>query len=299
VIAAAIGRFTVTRIEEMLTPGFDPAFLFPDYDASVLTAHPLLASAAFFDAPTGRLMSSMQSWLVRGDGHVILVDAGCGNGKTRSAPAFRRFHDLDLPFLERLAAAGVQPGDVTHVVNTHLHVDHVGWNTELRDGVWTPTFPNARYVWGRLETEHWLDPARGLAAQPEAAEVLADSVRPVIAAGRVTLLDDGDTVVPGMRVRHAPGHTAGQLEVWLESDGHSAVFSADVLHQPMQVYRPAWNSRFCELPEVARVIRDRLLADAAARNAVVFPSHFGAPHAGRIARDAEGYHFVPLAEVAA
>ena len=147
-IAAAIGRFTVTRIEEMLTPGFDPAFLFPDYDASVLTAHPLLASAAFFDAPTGRLMSSMQSWLVRGDGHVILVDTGCGNGKTRSAPAFRRFHDLNLPFLERLAAAGVQPGDVTHVVNTHLHVDHVGWNTQLRDGVWTPTFPNARYVWG-------------------------------------------------------------------------------------------------------------------------------------------------------
>lgn len=298
-IDAAIGRFTVTRIEEMLTPGFDPAFLFPDYDAAILTAHPLLASAAFFDAPSGRLMSSMQSWLVRGDGHVILVDTGCGNGKTRSAPAFRRFHDLNLPFLERLAAAGVQPGDVTYVVNTHLHVDHVGWNTELRDGAWVPTFPNARYVWGRLETEHWLDPARGLAAQPEAAEVLADSVRPVIEAGRVTLLDDGDTVVPGMRVRLAPGHTAGQLEVWLESEGQSAVFSADVLHQPMQVYRPAWNSRFCELQEVARITRDRLLADAAARDAMVFPSHFGAPHAGRIARGAEGYRFVPLAEVAA
>ncbi|MFZ4531253.1 MAG: MBL fold metallo-hydrolase, partial [Alsobacter sp.] len=282
-----------------LTPGFDPAFLFPDYDAAILTAHPLLASASFFDAPSGRLMSSMQSWLVLGEGHVILVDTGCGNGKTRSAPAFRRFHDLNLPFLERLAAAGVQPSDVTHVVNTHLHVDHVGWNTELRDGVWTPTFPNARYVWGRLETEHWLDPARGLAAQPEAAEVLADSVRPVIEAGRVTLLDDGDTVVPGMRVRHAPGHTAGQLEVWLESDGQSAVFSADVLHQPMQVYRPAWNSRFCELQDAARITRDRLLADAAARDALVFPSHFGAPHAGRIARGAEGYRFVPLAEVAA
>jgi glyoxylase-like metal-dependent hydrolase (beta-lactamase superfamily II) len=298
VIAAAIGRFTVTRIEEMLTPGFDPAFLFPDYDAAILTAHPQLASASFFDAPTGRLMSSMQSWLVRGEGHVILVDTGCGNGKTRSAPAFRRFHDLNLPFLERLEAAGVQPGDVTHIVNTHLHVDHVGWNTQLRDGAWTPTFPNARYVWGRLETEHWLDPARGLAAQPEAAEVLADSVRPVIEAGRVTLLDDGDTVVPGIRVRLAPGHTAGQLEVWLESEGQSAVFSADVLHQPMQVYRPAWNSRFCELEDVARITRDRLLADAAARDAVVFPSHFGAPHAGRIARAADGYRFVPLAEVA-
>ena len=155
-IAAAIGRFTVTRIEEMLTPGFDPAFLFPDYDAAILTAHPLLASAAFLDAPSGRLMSSMQSWLVRGEGHVILVDTGCGNGKTRSAPAFRRFHDLNLPFLERLAAAGVQPSDVTHVVNTHLHVDHVGWNTELRGGNWTPTFPGAPVWFPRPIYQDWV-----------------------------------------------------------------------------------------------------------------------------------------------
>ena len=178
----------------------------------------------------------------------------------------------------------VDPGDaeaiLTALARDHLHLD------------------------GILVTHHHGDHVGGVAALvarygvpvygPEREEIPSVSAR----------LHGGDTLVLNglgltFSVVDVPGHTAGQLEVWLESDGNSAVFSADVLHQPMQVYRPAWNSRFCELQEVARVTRDRLLADAAASNAVVFPSHFGAPHAGRIARDAEGYRFVPLAEVAA
>lgn len=290
----AIGEFTVVRIEEMLTPGFDPAFLFREYDAGILRRHPDLAGANFFHAASGKLMSSMHSWLVRRGDAVILVDTGCGNGKTRSASAFQRFHNLDLPYLDRLAAAGVRPDDVTHVVNTHLHIDHVGWNTQLTGGRWTPTFPKARYLWGREETAHWLDPDRGLKAQPEAFEVVADSIRPVHDAGLVDLIDEGDEILPGLSVRRAPGHTAGHLEIWLRSNGESAVFSGDILHQPMQVYRPEWNSRFCELPEAARATRARLLADAAAERATIFPAHFGAPHAGQVRKGQDGYDFMPL-----
>jgi glyoxylase-like metal-dependent hydrolase (beta-lactamase superfamily II) len=292
-VAVEIGRFTVTRIEEMLTPGFDPAFLFPAYDPRVLEDVPQLAQPNFFDRATGKLMSSMHSWLIRAGDEVIILDTGCGNGKTRSATAFQRFHMLNLPFLERLEVAGVRPEDVTLVINTHLHVDHVGWNTTMRDGAWEPTFPNARYVWGRVEHEHWLDPVKGVKS-PDTDEVIADSVRPVVEAGLVDLLEDGDELRPGIRFRLAPGHTVGLMEVWLESDGASGVFCTDVLHQPMQVYRPEWCSRFCELQDVAVETRRRLLADAAARGTVVFPSHFGAPHCGRIARDGAGYRFDPV-----
>jgi glyoxylase-like metal-dependent hydrolase (beta-lactamase superfamily II) len=295
VASVPVGRFDVVRIEEMLTPGFDPAFLFPGYDPGILIAHPDLAAPNFLDAATGRLMSSMHSWLLRAGDEVILIDTGCGNAKTRSAPAFRRFHDLALPYLERLAAAGVAPEDVTLVVNTHLHVDHVGWNTRLQDGRWVPTFPNARYVWGRVETRHWLESGDGLAAQPEAAEVIADSLVPIHEAGLVDLVEDGDELRPGLTFRAAPGHTVGQLQLWIESEGQAGVFSADCLHQPMQVYRPAWNSRFCELPEAAVATRARLLADAAETGAVIFPAHFGAPHAGRVSRTGGGYAFHPAA----
>src|SRR5215471_17632716 len=106
-LTARIGAFTVTRIEEMLTPGFDPAFLFPDFDAAIFEEDPLLATPAYRDAATGKTMSSMQSWLLRDGKNVIVIDTCCGNGKPREFPAFRRFHMLDLPYLDRLAQAGV------------------------------------------------------------------------------------------------------------------------------------------------------------------------------------------------
>lgn len=289
-----VGRFSIVRIEEMLTPGFAPEFLFPDFDARIFVDHPLLASPGFRDPASGKLMSSMHAWLIRGEGVTVLVDTGCGNAKKRSAPAFQRFVDLDTPFLDRLAAAGVTPDDVTHIVNTHLHIDHVGWNTRFEAGRWVPTFMKARYIWGARETAHWLDGGAGLAAQPEAAEVLDDSVRPIREAGLVELMADGQSFAPGLTMRAAPGHTAGLMQLWLESDGECAVFCTDCLHQPMQIYRPEWNSRFCELPDVARATRAKLLATAADREAIVLPSHFGAPHGGRILRRAEGYAFAPL-----
>ena len=107
------GRFNVTRIEEMLTPGFDPAFLFPDYQSDILTIQPQLSGEGFWHAPSGKLMSSMHSWLIRTDQHVILIDTGCGNGKSRALPLFERFHQLNKPYLDRLAQAGVNPQDVT------------------------------------------------------------------------------------------------------------------------------------------------------------------------------------------
>jgi len=251
-----IGAFTVTRVEEMLTPGFDPAFLFPQFDPAIYDEEPMLAGAAFRDAASGKTMSSMQSWLVRDGRNVIVIDTGCGNGKAREFPAFRRFHMLDLPYLDRLAEAGVQPEQVTHVINTHLHVDHVGWNTVRADGRWTPTFPKARYYFETVQA--------------------------------------GETILPGLSFEAIPGHTLGQLGVRLMSQGASALFSGDVFHQPMQIVRPGWNSRFCEHQDIARVTRARVLDENADTGTVIFPSHFGAPHAGTVRRSGSGYRFNPL-----
>lgn len=288
-----IGAFAVTRVEEMLAPGFAPAFLFPDFDPAIFDEEPQLAGAAFLDPATRKTMSSMQSWLVRDGRNVIVIDTGCGNGKRREFPAFQRFHMLDLPYLERLAEAGVRPADVTLVINTHLHVDHVGWNTIRRGDGWAPTFPNARYVFGAQELARWLDPATARSA-PETAPVIEDSVRPVVAAGVVDTVKAGDEILPGLSFEAIPGHTLGQLGVRLRSEGASALFSGDVFHQPMQIVRPTWNSRFCEHQDIARTTRARVLDENADTGTVIFPSHFGAPHAGTIRRSGAGYRFNPL-----
>lgn len=289
-----IGDVEVLRVEEMLTPGFDPGFLFPDYDGEVLKQHPQLAQSNFFHEASGKLMSSMHSWLLRVGDRIILIDTACGNDKVRSYPAFARFHMLQLPYLDRLAECGVRPEDVTLVINTHLHVDHVGWNTRLEGDRWVPTFPNARYIMGRAELAHWRDPEGGLRVHPMGAEVIADSVDPVIDAGLVDLIDYHEEILPGISVQSVQGHTAGQMAVRVTSRGQTALFTGDTFHQPMQVYRPNWSSRFCERPEVANATRRALFDEAAETNAVLFPAHAGVPHAGRVIRKGTDFSFVPL-----
>ena len=296
-----LGKASVSRVGEMLTPGFEPEFLYPEFDPAVFDEDPQLRGPNFWDAATGRLMSSLQSWLVRIGHETVLIDTGCGNDKIRNEPAFKRFHQLSLPYLATLEEAGCKPEDVTLVVNTHLHVDHVGWNTRLSEGRWVPTFPRARYLIGRREWAHWQDPRGGPALQPEGVPAIEDSVQPVWDAGLVELIDDGDEIVPGLIARAAPGHTAGQLAIELNSEDQAGMFTADVFHQPMQIVRPEWNSRYCEVPEAAIATRRRILAEAASTESVLFPSHPGAPHAGRVKHTDAGLRFAPLtaAEIAA
>ncbi|MGE0733532.1 MAG: MBL fold metallo-hydrolase [Alphaproteobacteria bacterium] len=288
-----LGKYTVTRIEEMLTPGFLPGFLFPDFDAAIFEQHAQLRGPRFWHDASGKVMSSMHSWLIRDDKHVILIDTGCGNFKNRALPLFQRFHQLDLPYLARLAEAGVAPEDVTLVINTHLHIDHVGWNTVLKHGKWVPTFPNARYVFGRREFAHWRSPMGGIATFPENAAVIEDSVMPCVEAGQVEFVDDEARLMPGIDVEWAPGHTEGQFMIKLTSGKFAAVFPGDSLHQPMQVYRPTWNSRFCEQPDTARATRKRVLDYCADRNALLMPAHFGAPHCGYVRSAGDAYTFQP------
>ncbi|MGI3169009.1 MBL fold metallo-hydrolase [Pseudooceanicola sp. C21-150M6] len=299
--AFRLGPFSIQRIEEVLEPGYSPEFMLRGFEQTMFDRHPDAGSDSFYDRASGRSWSSIHSWLIRDGETTILVDSCSGNGKARALPVFERFHMLDLPYLENLAAAGVTPDDVDIVFCTHLHIDHVGWNTRDTGGRWVPTFPNARYIFGRAEYEHWAPGGKGPVAFPDNVAVIADSVTPCVEAGVVDFVDDGDLIYPGLTVKAAPGHTATQLMLCHDEPGAAFVVSADVLHHPIQIYEPHVTSRFCEDPVAAEATRRSLLAWAADRNALVLPMHFGWPHAIRVRRRGAGFTFVtetPEARVA-
>jgi glyoxylase-like metal-dependent hydrolase (beta-lactamase superfamily II) len=298
VVTFTVGNASITRVEEVLEKGFRPSFLLPGFDPALFERHPQLTSPNFYNAETDQCISSIHSWLLKIDGKIVLVDTCSGNGKARALPLFQRFHMLNFPFLENLAEAGVRPEDVDLVICTHLHIDHVGWNTRQEDGEWVPTFPNARYVFGKEEYDHWTS-GKGPEVFPENVAVIEDSVLPVAKAGMVDFVRSGDEILPGLTVEAAPGHTNTQLIVKYESSEGSFVISADCIHQPIQVYAPELNSCFCENKEAAKHTRRMLLDYCADRNALLLPMHFGFPHGGYVRRSENGFRFEPAEPVAA
>lgn len=286
-----VGPVSVTRIEEQLGyASFAPEHYFVGYEHEVLERHRHGLEPNHYSGERHQLITSVHSWLIRTPRHTILLDCCAGNGKDR--PWLPRFHQLHTPFLDRLRAAGAAPEDIDIVLCTHLHEDHVGWNTMRQDGRWVPTFPNARYLFSRAEHDH-CDPAQphGNGDEPARRLLYEDSVLPVIESGQALLLDGVHAIDDDLRVEPAPGHTPGHVVLALESAGERALFSGDVLHHALQVHAPSWNSRFCLWPEQARATRRRVLEHCASTGALLFPAHFGAPHVAAI--DAPGGAFSP------
>ena len=287
-IPQTIGDMTVSRIVEYEGPIFPPGFLFPDADDETLHKNADWLRPAFIDLDSGNLIMSFHSYVVRTPRHTILVDTCLGNHKHRPQRDF--WHMRDGPYLADLATMGIAPEDVDFVMCTHLHVDHVGWNTRLIDGRWVPTFPNARYLFGRRELEHWQSVA---AADPDAPVnhgSYQDSVLPVVEAGQAVLVDDGHTLDDGIWVEDAPVHTPGNAMIRLKSAQGNAVLTGDTIQHPLQLARPDWSSAFCDDPALSRESRTRLIEGAADTDTLVLTGHFPDPVAGRIV-SAEGGGF--------
>ncbi|WP_330174851.1 MBL fold metallo-hydrolase [Streptomyces sp. NBC_01498] len=267
------GAVTVTRVEETHGPIMPPDQFFPDLPAHAWQDHREMLVPDHLGADDGLVNVAMQTWLLRSGGRTILIDTGVGNDKSR--PAVAGWDHQRLDYLGNLARAGVRPEDVDLVVNTHLHVDHVGWNTRLVDGAWVPTFPNATYLMPRADFEFWNPANNADIAGGVNENVFEDSVAPVHAAGQVLLWEGSHTIDGALRLEAAPGHTPGSAVVKLVSGGDRALFAGDLLHTPLQVAHPDHNSCFCEDPVRARTSRRALLGWAADANAVVLPAHFG------------------------
>jgi glyoxylase-like metal-dependent hydrolase (beta-lactamase superfamily II) len=285
----ALGDVSVTRVREYFGPvDMAPATFFPDSSKEVWDDGAPWLSPSFVDSATNVVNSAIQTWVLRSEGRTILVDTGVGNHKERPyAPVWSR---LETDFLAELARAGVRPEDVDIVVNTHLHIDHVGWNTYLDGRDWVPTFPNATYLMPKADFDYW-NPANGhetLLGRGN-QNVFEDSVAPVHEAGQTLLWEDSHRIDAALRLDAAPGHTPGSSVLTLASGTDRAVFVGDLVHNPVQILEPDANSCFCEDPAGARATRRRILGRAADDNALLIPAHLGGHGAAEVVRDGDAF----------
>lgn len=283
-----VGSVTVTRIEEQL--GFanvSPEKYFRGYEREVMERHLDWLAPDHYSPQHNRVVTSVHSWLIRTGGHNILLDCCAGNHKDR--PWTPRFNRLDTPFLSHLHAAGTPPEDIDIVLCTHLHADHIGWNTVLRNGRWVPTFPNARYLFSRTESAYW-DAGQNPSMRDDPRRMAyIDSVLPVVEAGQAVVLDGSHAIDDRMLIEPAPGHTPGHVILKLSEQGESGVFCGDVIHHAVQVYAPHWNHMADERPEEAQATRRRVLEHCAEHGSLLFPTHFGAPHVVAINASPNGF----------
>jgi glyoxylase-like metal-dependent hydrolase (beta-lactamase superfamily II) len=283
-----LGAATVYRVVELERWAFTPELLFPAITPELVEEAGRTLDARSVDPLTGDFLLSVHSYVVRTRQRVILIDACNGNHKPR--PAFQSVHRLDTPYLDRLAAAGARPEDVDVVLCTHLHPDHVGWNTRLIDDTWVPTFPNARYVIGQLEFDDmrsWYESGeRTHPLDHDLAAAWEDSVLPILRSGQAHFVGEGhfvcDELDHGVWLESTPGHTRGHVAVHIEGGGAHAVATGDAFHHLLQLNHPDVSQGADVDPARSMATRRRLLEDFAGADTIVLPGHFHAPSAGRI-----------------
>ena len=277
-----IGDITVMAHTEEALPT-SRRFLFPWMTQEHLTPFMDWIVPHYYDPEADKLLMTIQTLILRVGDTTVLVDTCLGNDKKRGNPAWNMRQG---DYLERLRARGIAPQDVDYVLCTHLHTDHVGWNTRLVDGQWVPTFPNARYLCQREELEHWKQ-----TTEPEFAETFQDSVLPVLEAGMLDLADGAMYVTPGVELLPTPGHTPGHCSVRITSGAGEGVITGDMTHHPVQFAMPEWSSQFCVNPEQATATRRAFRERFGEGTARVIGTHFPGPLGGLIIRQGDDWRY--------
>ena len=284
-----VGEYSIEKVVELERPFAHAQQFFPDLTAETL-------EICQRELPQGRLTAdgflnmSYHAFVVRTGRHTILVDTCCGNHKNRAARA--DFHQLDTRFIAALEDAGVTPEQVDFVMCTHLHWDHVGWNTRLIDGRWVPTFPNAKYIVSRAEYEFW-DAAYARGDASIHCISFEDSVLPIKRAEQIVVVEEDHRFEDGIQFEPCFGHSPGHVVINLSSGGAHGTLVGDVIHHPIQLRFPAMSTTADLDRDQARQSRSALIERLAGSGALLFPAHFNAPTVGRIEPTAEGYRFDP------
>ncbi|MFK7914868.1 MAG: MBL fold metallo-hydrolase [Pseudomonadales bacterium] len=275
-----IGDVRVTRVVEMEMTG-GSRFILPD--ATPEACSDLSWMQPHFMNADGKLIMSVHALIIDTGSRRIMVDTCIGNDKERNVP---NWNHLQTAFLQDIAAAGYPRESIDTVMCTHLHVDHVGWNTMLVDGQWVPTFENARYLFAEREWQYWD------AAEDEAVygPVIADSVRPVVDAGLVDLVSENYQVCAEVALEPTPGHTPGHVSVHIRSAGAEALITGDCIHHPCQMSRTEWCSSADYDSAQGQDTRESLLAKYVNTDVLIIGTHFATPTAGHVkTREAGGY----------
>ena len=277
-----IGDVTITKIIEIESTE-QATWIVPALTAENLARPEVAWCKPHFARDDGRVHLSVHALVIESQGRRIIVDTCVGNDKRINLPAWNKRQG---PFLQELAAAGFPADSIDTALCTHLHVDHVGWNTRLEDGRWVPTFANARYLWNRAEYEFWSQ------TEPnDFADVVQESVLPVWEAGLVDLVAADHAVTDEVRLESTPGHTPGHVSVHVTSRGAEAVITGDLMHHPAQCAHPEWRAGVDIDGALAEQTRRDFLARYADRPVLVIGTHFATPSAGRIVRDGDAYRF--------
>ena len=277
-----VGKVRITQILESQMTG-STRFILPQAGPDEVKALPWLIPN--FANDEGRLKMSIHALVVETPTRRIIVDTCLGNDKTgRSVPTWNH---LNTPFLRHLTEAGYAPDSIDTVLCTHLHVDHVGWNTRLVEGQWLPTFPNARYLFGRDEYNFWKDHSE----RPDHIAVFNDSIKPVVDAGLVDLIASDADVANEITLIPTPGHSPGHMSVHINSGGEEALLTGDAAHHPVQMAHPDWASTADSDPAQSTRSRRELFARFADTPTLVIGGHYGAGH---LKRDGDAWRFEAL-----
>ncbi len=284
---ARFGDFSVDRLVELEFPAFVAREFFPACTAEELAEGqkrlgPLITAG-------GDLLMSFHSFILRTPKHTILIDTCCGNDKPR--PGRPAFDMIKTNYIADLAAAGVKPEQIDYVMCTHLHWDHVGWNTRLVDGRFVPTFPNAKYIIAKREYDYW--DAMYAKGDRNNMHVLSfeDSVLPIKRAEQAVLVADDFELEKGLTLEPCPGHTPGLVVINIEGGGKRGVFTGDAIHHQLQLLFPHLSCRADTDMVQSTTTRRALMEKHAESGAVIMPAHFPMPTAGNIVRDGNAFGF--------
>jgi len=283
----AAGELTIHRIIEQETTFLPALELLPGLTAEVLAENrPWMRNADAIDA-SDVLILCFQSYIVKTPHHTILVDSCIGNDKPRpQRPKWNM--KTDGTYMRALATAGFSVEDIDYVMCTHLHVDHVGWNTRLENGRWLPTFPNARYVFARTEFDYWTEQNAKTEVPP-----FGDSVLPIVEARKAEIVRDDFEIGDHVRILPTPGHTPGHVAFTFGRGKDTAVVSGDLMHSPLQARYPEFSAKFDVDQALAAATRRNFLERYCDTDTVCCTAHFPSPSAGRIRRWGNGFSCEP------
>lgn len=283
-----IGDVSITSFIERDGPWRAPDQMFPDADKETLAARLKEVEPETFDPASGKMVITYQTYVVRTPKHVILVDTCTGEDKGYPAP-------MDFPkqpWLDGLKAEGLTFNDIDYVFCTHLHIDHSGWNTVLRDGRWVPTFPRAKYIFHKREYAAWEESTRKEETRPGGGgAVFRMNCEPVVAAGQALLVDDDFQLDDCLTLEPTPGHSPCHCCLHVRSGGQHAVITGDLMHHALQVHEPSWSTIFCWDPKAAAESRTRFLGKVADKDVKVLPIHFPHPTTGRVESNGQRFRW--------
>ena len=279
-----LGDITITRVAEGSPLLLNPLDFFDAATEDAIAQHREWLQPHFMDA-SGRLLLSMHTYVVKTRHHTILVDTCIGNDKVRSS--MNNVSNLQTTYLDDLRAVGVAPNDVDYVLCTHLHFDHVGWNTRLEKGQWVPTFPKAKYLFAQDEWAYWQHSKEGEFGY----DAIQDSVAPIMKTEQAMLVDSDHVIEDGLRLAPLPGHTPGLVSLNVESKGQKAVLFGDLMHHPIQMAEPDWTIRADVDADQAKQTRRSFLERHSDVDVLLLAAHFPGPTVGRATGSGDAWRF--------